>query len=527
MRASILGRWLVIAAGVAVSCLTLDERSVVDREGDDGEAGGESGGSGGNGGSAGSSSGKGGSSGSATGGRGGTSGASTGGGEGGENTGGMGDTGGTDGTGGTSGSTTGGTAGSGTGGASGSAGNGGSGGSGGAPPSCGNGSLDGSEACDDGNGTAADGCTNCAVDTGFNCNSMEPTVCTPICGDSRVVRGEACDDGGTAPGDGCSAACAIETGFGCWGMPSTCSRSCAGVSATACQGESCCARVSNPGGNVLMGRGTEMCSGCVMGCPPGITCVDTESGSDTPQHGANVNAFVLDKYEITVGRFRNFIASYAGPPATGSGAHPTVSGSGWQAAWNSSMPTTAAALRTNVTCSGTTFTTNAGPNEQLPMNCVNWFEAFAFCIWDGGRLPTEAEWEFAAAGGNENRVYPWGGDPPTASHAVFNCPATCTGGLANILPVGSKPGGAGRLAERDLSGSLREWVFDYYAVYTSSLCSNCAQTTQGPAGNYRVLRGGGWRDPPKLLRAADRFITELYAPHLRNDSGGFRCIRSL
>jgi formylglycine-generating enzyme required for sulfatase activity len=44
--------------------------------------------------------------------------------------------------------------------------------------------------------------------------------------------------------------------------------------------------------------------------------------------------------------------------------------------------------------------------------------------------------------------------------------------------------------------------------------------------NYRVQRGGGWRDPVKLLRAADRFITELYVPTLRNDSGGFRCLRS-
>jgi cysteine-rich repeat protein len=393
-------------------------------------------------------------------------------------------------------------------------------------PDCGNGSIDGSEACDDGNTTVSDGCTNCVLDTGFDCDTvMEPTVCTPVCGDSRIVRGEACDDGGTASGDGCSSACAIEAGFGCWGSPSTCSRSCAGLSQTACQGESCCSRISNPGGNVLMGRGTETCTGCVAGCPPGITCDDPESGSDTPQHGANVNAYVLDKYEITVGRFRNFVGAYAGPPAAGAGAHPTAPNTGWQTAWNTYMPANSSALRTNITCTGTAFTTNPGPNEQLPMNCVNWYEAFAFCVWDGGRLPTEAEWEFAAAGGNENRVYPWGADPPTASHAVYNCPATCTGGLANMLPVGSKAAGAGRLGERDLSGSVREWVFDYYAAYTTSLCSNCAQTT--PGAGYRVLRGGGWRDPPKLLRAADRFITELFAPQLRNDSIGLRCLRNL
>ena len=65
-----------------------------------------------------------------------------------------------------------------------------------------------------------------------------------------------------------------------------------------------------------------------------------------------------------------------------------------------------------------------GANESLPINCITWYEAFAFCAWDGGFLPTEAEWNYAAAGGSEQRAYPWS-NPPTSttidcSHANYD-----------------------------------------------------------------------------------------------------------
>ena len=96
-----------------------------------------------------------------------------------------------------------------------------------------------------------------------------------------------------------------------------------------------------------------------------------------------------------------------------------------------------------------TWTDAPGDNEQLPMNCVGFYEAFAFCLWDGGRLPTEAEWESVAAGGEENRLYPWGSTAPGADamHAVHGCyydgVDTCDG-LVDIAPVGSAPMGNGR-----------------------------------------------------------------------------------
>ena len=94
-----------------------------------------------------------------------------------------------------------------------------------------------------------------------------------------------------------------------------------------------------------------------------------------------------------------------------------------------------------------------GGSETRPMNCLDWYDAYAFCIWDGGFLPTEAEWNFAAAGGGEQRLYPWS-VPPTsqtidASYAVYEVDATA--------PVGSKsPNGDARWGHADMAGNVMD-----------------------------------------------------------------------
>jgi formylglycine-generating enzyme required for sulfatase activity len=252
-----------------------------------------------------------------------------------------------------------------------------------------------------------------------------------------------------------------------------------------------------------------------------MTCAPLEQ----PEHPATLSSFVLDKYEVTVGRFRAFVEAGAGtqasPPAADSGAHPLIADSGWDSAWDTNLPADQAALSSAIACDAAyqTWTDSAGANEQYPINCISWYEAFAFCIWDGGRLPTDAEWEYAAAGGDQNRVYPWGNDvsdPLPASYVVTdNSP---------LVPVGSYPGGNGRWGHADLAGSSYEWTLDWFAAdwYTATQagCSDCANLTPG---TQRMVRGGGWYSSANVLRAAGRMDTS--APEIVIYYFGFRCAR--
>jgi formylglycine-generating enzyme required for sulfatase activity len=236
---------------------------------------------------------------------------------------------------------------------------------------------------------------------------------------------------------------------------------------------------------------------------------------------ATVSPFALDVYETTVGRFRNFVAGWPKDvPNPGTGKNPNNSSDpGWNQQWDILMPANQADLRTALAMcagniSGSTWADTAGTNDDLPVNCITWFEAFAFCIWDGGRLPTEAEWNFAAAGGNEQRVYPWSSPSIDPNHAVYGSSSPLPQAVGSTSPVGD-----GKWGHADLAGNVIEWVLDWSHPTYLNPCHDCADLT--PA-SLRGDRGGGFDQAASSLTVSLRASGD---PIQRHADVGVRCAR--
>lgn len=237
------------------------------------------------------------------------------------------------------------------------------------------------------------------------------------------------------------------------------------------------------------------------------------SPSDTAS-SVTVSAFRLDRFEVTVGRFRAFVNAYPGSkPKPGDGSHPLISGSGWDASWP--LPADQAALKAALKCDPQqTWTDTAASNETLAMNCLDWYTAFAFCAWDGERLPTEAESTYAAGGGAEERGYPWGRMAlADSTYAVYYPAAT------GVAAVGShSPKGDGKWQQADLAGNVQEWALDW-EIPLASTCYNCAVVSKGAATD-RVLRGGGWNSGDPGIGS---FARQGNGPSYRYSYYGARC----
>lgn len=213
--------------------------------------------------------------------------------------------------------------------------------------------------------------------------------------------------------------------------------------------------------------------------PAGEFLMGTVGGRDDeiPQHLVSLDAFWLDQTEVSNGMYARCIQDGACTPL----AHPRV---------------------------------DMEEHPNFPVQGVAWQQAVAYCEWAGRRLPSEAEWEKAARGG-DSRLYPWGNEVPNSELANFRK------FYGDVIDVGSLPAGASPYGALDLAGSVYEWVSDWYGAdyYQQSPDQN---PTGAETGIQRVLRGGAWNSGIDNLRSANRF----WAFPGRNDFDGFRCALS-
>lgn len=202
----------------------------------------------------------------------------------------------------------------------------------------------------------------------------------------------------------------------------------------------------------------------MMGSPEGKGLRD-----EHPRHPVFLDAFYLDKYEVTGNDFKAFLEAHPEE-------HPTITG------WYGREP-------------------RPGLGDS-PVIGLTWDRCRKYCEWRGKRLPTEAEWERAATG-LEGRTFPWGEARPDPSRANFNHCCFINKGQVlervNSLPQGKTPEGVYHLA-----GNIAEWVQDWYdsAYYKDSAYRN----PRGPeTGSYHVIRGGAWNSLPDYLRSQRRY----------------------
>jgi formylglycine-generating enzyme required for sulfatase activity len=204
--------------------------------------------------------------------------------------------------------------------------------------------------------------------------------------------------------------------------------------------------------------------------------------NERPARSVNVPPFWLDKTEVTVGAYRACVEKGACPKPA----------------------------RSSVSC-----TYDQG-DAQLPISCVPWTSALAFCSSVGKRLPREVEWEMAARGTSPIR-YPWGGQSAAGCGAAVTLASdatqrSCSG--KRPMKVGSHVSGASPFGIYDMSGNVEEWVADWYAETASDLSPR--------AGASHVLRGGGWLSAPSAAKTTSR---NWGSAREMGPNVGFRCAK--
>lgn len=227
----------------------------------------------------------------------------------------------------------------------------------------------------------------------------------------------------------------------------------------------------------------------LMGCDPATNGNNPCPPSELPQREVSLDAFQISRYEVTNEEYRACVI-------TGRCDEPLSHDSKTRSDYY-----------------------NDPAYAYYPVVNVNFKNAQQYCGVIGGRLPTEAEWEYAARG-NSGNLYPWGDDAPDCSQANSYNNTSGSSCVGDTVAVGSYPLGESPFGLNDMAGNVWEWVSDYYApdAYSSPFTDN----PSGPASSSeRVVRGGGWSGSWHYLRTTSRAY-DLY--FYSGVDLGFRCV---
>jgi len=209
-----------------------------------------------------------------------------------------------------------------------------------------------------------------------------------------------------------------------------------------------------------------------------------EAVSEKPVHQVSLDAYYMDKHEVTVEQYAKFLETTKrrSPPE-------------WKIL-------------------------NQPLHQKHPIVMMDWSDANAYCHWAEKRLPTEAEWEKAARG-TDGRIYPWGNDLPTPKRANYGKKKWDK--HAALVPVGTLEDGKSPYGIYDMAGNAWEWVSDWYdRVYYKNSPS---QNPTGPEhGDFKVSKGGSWHSRPESLHSSNRNYG--HPEHHPSHYNGFRCAKT-
>jgi formylglycine-generating enzyme required for sulfatase activity len=213
---------------------------------------------------------------------------------------------------------------------------------------------------------------------------------------------------------------------------------------------------------------------------------------ERPLHAVYLEAFYIDRYEVTNELYLQFFKSVKG-----------------RCEGQVYLDTEAENPDSQIAYRNGRYVVEAG-YEQHPATLVSWYGAQAYCEQQGKRLPTEAEWEKAARG-SDGRTYPWG-------DIVDRTRLNAGGRVGDTTSVGSYPAGTSPYGVYDLAGNVWEWTADWYQAYPAS-------SYKSPffGEKYKVVRGGSWNHPDCDARTTQRDVAH---PARRIHVVGFRCARS-